>query len=406
VLAGLGFEWIRSGRLLAGALLGGAAISFGLLTRVQAMLPVGAVLGLASAYLLLRGRHFGALFALLATLLGGLAVLGAYNHALSGSPLTLPWYLQCSIEHFGFGRVWKYDAYEHTLLTAFQNLLVVLVRLNAWWLGLPCSLLLLAAWLWLGRPAQRAAIWLWTGLAVIAFEFAYYSPGASDTGAIYHYELVLPASLIAGAVVNELVARAPALAGSALLVHAGLGTLTFIGEQTLRLDRLVSFIHRDSDAALARVETPALLFYEWHTGEVRAAGWVFDFPARFRGKNDPIVTLPWLPAAFRARAAELYPGRSCWYYRRNPVDARAELYRCEAAGPLIDRTEWPSQAPLWVRPTAYAVTDYSPVEANVARRLFDDQGRRVTTCCALRNARRLGALPHGAEHAPCVTDGP
>jgi hypothetical protein len=406
VLAGLGYEWARGERALAGALLAGGAVALGSLTRLQAMLPVGAVFVPAVALALLRGRRFGALAAFSGTLLFGLVLLGAYNHALSGSPFTLPWYLQCAIEHFGFGRVWKYDAYEHTPVTALENLAVVLVRLNAWWLGWPCSLLVLGAWLWLKRPGDLG-IWLWAGLAVLAFEFLYYSPGASDTGAIYHYELILPGAFLAGAVANELVARSPALAGTAILVHVGLGTLTFIGEQALRLERLVSFIHRDSDAALARIETPALLFHEWHDGQVLAAGWVFDsFPQRFRGKHDPVVTFPWLPAEYRARVAQQYPGRSCWYYRRNPADGAAELHRCEQVPELLDPPERTSTGSLWVRPTAYGKTDYNPVQANVARRLKDEHGRRIVTCCALRSAERLGTRVDRALYAPCVEDGP
>jgi hypothetical protein len=405
VLLGLGFEWARSGRPLAGSVLAAFAVSLGLLTRVQAMVPVGAVFVPALAYTLLRARHFGALAALAGGIAAGLLLLGAYNYALSGSPFTLPWYLQCAIEKYGFGRVWKYDAYEHTPLRGLENLAVVLVRLNAWWVGFPCSLALFGLWLWLGRPLERAGIWLWMGLAVIAFEFAYYSPGASDTGAIYHYELILPASLVAGAVVNELLQRAPTLAGTALLVHAALGTLGFIAEQTFRLERLVGFIHRDSDAALARIPAPALLFHAWHAGEVQVTGWVFDsFPRRFRGQDDAIVTFPWLPAAYRARIAERYPGRSCWYYRRNPDDGSPELHRCESAGALLDPAERASNRTLWVRPTAYSKTSYDPVGANIGRRLRDAQGRRIVTCCALRNAEKLGAK---IDHSyPCVKDGP
>jgi hypothetical protein len=406
-LAGLGFEWARSGRALAGSALAGFAISLGLLTRVQAMLPIGAVFVPALAYTLVRARHFRALAAFAGVLAAGLVLLGAYNYALSGSPFTLPWYLQCAIEKYGFGRVWKYDAYEHTPLRALENLAVVLVRLNAWWLGFPCSLALFGLWLWLGRPLSRAGIWLWVGLAVLAFEFAYYSPGASDTGAIYHYELILPASLIAGLVVNELLSRSPAFAATALVVHVGLGTLAFFAEQTTRLDRLVNFIHRDSDAALARIAGPALLFHEWHDGEAQPAGWVFDsFPRRLRGKNDRIVTFPRLPAAYRARVAELYPGRSCWYYRRNPLDGDAELHRCEAAAALLDPVERTSNGSLWIRSTAYSKTSYDPVRANLVRRLRDEHGRRVVTCCALRNAEKLGFEVNPKLYTSCVKDGP
>jgi hypothetical protein len=408
VLAGLGYEWIRVERVLPGACLAGAAIGFGLLTRLQAMLPIGAVFGLAIAYALLRRRHFGALAAFAGLIAAGCVALGAYNQALSGSPLTLPWYLQCIIEHYGFGQVWKMDGYRHTVVTALENLLVVLVRLNAWWLGFPCSLAVLGIWWWLGRPLFRAGIWLVVGLAVIAFEFGYFSTGISETGAIYHYELVLPGSLIAGAVAASSLARWPAAAATAIAVHVTLGTTSWIGEQGLRIARLIQAIHADSDAALARIDGPALLFHEIRGSESLRLGWVFDsFPKRFRGQTDRIVTYPMVPKVHRDRILAAYPGRACWYFRRNPESEAVELQRCEDAQALMNRPLTDEEErPLWVRSTAYSLTSYNPIEAGIARRVFDATGQRVVVCCTLRELETLGVEVPAASRARCVPDGP
>jgi hypothetical protein len=407
-LAGLGLEWARGRRPWAGAALGASAIAFGFATRPQSLVPAGAVLVPLIAWELFSRRAFGALAAFGVLLAIGFGSVGAYDRVLSGSALTLPWYLQCAIEHYGFGRVWKYDTFVHTPWTALENLGVVLVRLNVWWLGLPCSLavLLLARRFRVSFAPFR--VWYLVGAAIVAFEFFYYSPGGSDTGSLYHHELVLPGSLLAANVLDAALARAPALTRAALVVHFGVGWLGFVVEQTARLERLVTTIHGDSDRELTRVTTPALVFHETRGSEQRSAGWVFDsFPERLRGQNDPIVTFPNLPPQFRAHVIAQYPQRNCYYYRRNPETERAELRRCGDAVALMDRPPWEDEArPLWIQPTAYRLTAYDPLHSNAGRHAHDAQGRRVVTCCALRTLRELGAPVPEAVQARCTADGP
>jgi hypothetical protein len=233
----------------------------------------------------------------------------------------------------------------------------------------------------------------------------YYSPGVSDTGAIYHYELLLPCSLIAGTTLNLLLVRFPALTAAVVAIHVALGTTSWFAEQTWRIARLIKSIHEDSDALLARVTTPAVLFYEVRDSETRPTGWVHDrFPKRFRGLNDPIVTFPLMVPQLRERVHRAYPGRSCWYYRRNPLSEKAELYRCEDASALMDRTTDEAR-PLWIRPTAYNVTMFDPAASNRLRRLHDAKGRPLVDCCSLRHAAELGATLLPDALSRCVADG-
>ena len=405
---GLGLEWARGPKPLAGALVGAAALGFGLATRPQSLVPIGAVLGPALAWALVRRRAWGSLAAFCGVAGLGLAGIGLYNTALSGSPLRLPWYLQCAIEHYGFGPVWKYDTFVHTPWTALENLGVVLVRLNAWWLGFPYSLAVLAlalAWRVAARPFRD---WYGVALAIVAFEFLYYSPGDSDTGSLYHHELVLPGSLLAASVADVALRRCAALAQVGLLVHFLGGTAEFVIEQSLRLDRLVNTIHADADHALAQLERPALLFHETRGSETFPVGWVFDsFPRRYRGKTDSVVTFPNVPPALRARVLRAYPGRRCYYYRRDPETRAAELHACEAAQALMDRPAWKDEErALWLEPTAYRETDYNPLHANAGRHARDAHGLRVVTCCALRAMAASGAPVLAAAWARCVEDGP
>jgi hypothetical protein len=407
-VAGLGLEWARTTRPLAGAGAAALAIGFGLATRPQSLAPVAAVLAPCIAWELFRRRAWLALGAFGVLLGADLTTLGLYNATLSGNPFKLPWGLQCAIEHYGFGRVWKYDSFEHTPWTALENLGVVLLRFNAWWLGFPCSLAVLGAWIWFRLPERRFAVWYAVGLAVLAFEFLYYSPGASDTGPIYHYELLLPGSLVAASVADALLSRSPAFATTALVLQVALGTLDFDVEQATRIARLVDAIHHDSDAALARIQAPAILFHEVRGSERRAVGWVFDtFPERNREHSAGVVTFPLVPAPLRTQVRAAYPGRQCFYYRRDPDSEAAELRRCEDAAELMDRPlADDDRRGLWIEPTAYRVTPFNPGAANRRRRLRDKSGNSVVTCCALRELAQYGVKIRPEATARCIEDGP
>jgi len=354
VAAGYGVHLVRHGREWAGALFAGGAIGFGLAVRMQVMLPMGAVLGLVALLELGRRRRFGPLAALAVS--GGFwaALIALYDRAMTGSFLKLPWYLFSPLERFGFGPITNEDgSFSHTPVTALRNLAVSALRWNGWWQGWPLGLAVIVVWAALGRPSAGLRLWLWAGAALVAFNFFYYSPGVSDTGPIYYFELLLPGSLLAGHTVVEARRRWPQLTAALLGVQLLLGTGTFLAEQLLRLRRLTFAMHAPIRAALAQVETPALLLYETVPQESLHAGWVFSFPIRYRSDSDLVVTFPRhggeVTRALRAR----YPKRHCYYYRVEPRTLQPQLFECAAAEDLLARAyELPGPA-IVMRSTAY-----------------------------------------------------
>lgn len=388
----------------------GLALAFGMLTRPQSMLPVGVVFGTCLVVRLCRRRAYAPMVMLTLTAAAGFGALLAYNRLITGSPLVLPWFLQCGAEHYGFGRVWVGMLFEHTPAMALKNLAVVAMRLNSWLLGWPWSLAVFPAWLALGRRKTGAAVWLWVGLAVLVFEFLYYSPGASDTGSIYHYELVLPFALISGVVAQTVLERWPALAPLWLCCGMLFGTGTWILEQGLRLQRLVTTIHRDSDQALARIVSPAVLIYERWPGEAIPRGWVFDaFPMRFRTRDAKVVTLPRLGPDTPAVAARVYPGRACWYFHYLPGTQQAELLECANAARWLERPALP-EAKDFVRPyvemsTAFRITDYFPLAYLAGLAVRDSAGVPELLCCQKRLLVRLGNAQKAIGDRACVETG-
>ncbi|RYZ02903.1 MAG: hypothetical protein EOO73_29720 [Myxococcales bacterium] len=410
VLMGLGYELAAGERAWRGALLAGLSFGAGVLTRPQSMIPIGAVVGCALLVRLWRRRSYVGLGVLTVASAAGLLGLLAYNRLLTGSPLRLPWFLQCGAEHYGFGKVWVSSTFEHGVRTALENLLVVAVRCNAWLLGLPWSLAIVAAWVGLGRRAHGGGVWLGVGGAVLAFEFFYYSPGISDTGSIYHYELVLPFALMAGVVAERALERFPQSAPLAFVCALALGSASWIVEQGARLDRLITVIHRDSDRALAELRAPALVIYERRLSESIARGWVFDaFPKRFRDAEARVVTLPRIGADMVARASRVYPGRECWYFHYRPGTAQPELLRCEQASRWLERSftddDSGDRTPYMERSTAYLKTDYAPLPYLMKQRVLDGSGKPIQLCCHVRALEKLGVSPQLLRSRVCVETG-
>jgi hypothetical protein len=345
VVAGLGWSLLSDttsgrGERLGGAALVGAGIGWAATVRPQVALPVGAVLGAAAALSLLRQRRFGAL-ALMAGTSGlfGAAIL-LYNWWLTGSAFTLPWYLYEPVEQYGFGQVLGGTDYVHDFRRALENLGVMVVRMDSWWLGWPLGILLLLLWFVVGRPRAfgSAGVWLVVGAAVVLFNLGYYSTGVSLTGPIYHFELLLPLSLLGGAAIVAGFERWPRSMAAMLLMQLMLGTATYYVETGTRLARYLELLHRAPAAALAAVDRPALLFYEMSSTENVRLGWLnAGFPWRFRSDRHPVVTYPRSGPAPVAAMRRRYADRSCWYHRVDPQTLRAETLRCEEAEDLLAR---------------------------------------------------------------------
>jgi hypothetical protein len=354
VAAGYGVQCLRQGRQWAGALIAGNAMGFGLTVRIQVMVPMGAVLALVALAEILRRRAWGPLAALLASGGSWVALIALYNRAATGSFVRLPWYSFLPPEHFGFGPVTDaIGTLVHTPMGSLRNLVVTAVRWNGWWMGWPLGLLVVVVWALLGRPRQGLRLWLAAGAGFVLLMAFFHSPGVSDTGPVYYYELLLPGSLLAAHTVVEARRRWPQITVALVSVHLLLGTGTFLAEQLLRLRRLAAVMHAPIREALAQAETPALVFYETVPQEMLHPGWLFSFPVRYRADSDPIVSFPrHLPENVRAIRAR-FPDRHCYYYRIDPSRIAPQLLECAAAEDLLARPyELPGPA-LMMQSTAY-----------------------------------------------------
>lgn len=357
VLGGLGVQWLVDGRRpLLGALLAGNALGFAATVRLQTAVPMGAVL---VGYAVVRGWRQGrrgsvALMVACGSLWGVLIAL--YNQALTGSALRLPWSLYRPLERYGFGRVLEGDDFVHSAWTAFENLAVLAVRFNAWWLGLPFGLGLLVIWWVVGRPGAGTAtsrLWAAAGLALVIFHVPYYSTGVSETGPIYLFELVLPLSLVSATALCAALQRWPAATVAGVVVHLLVGTVWFSVENARRIDRQLDFVHGPAEAALERVEGPALVLYETAPQETVRLGWINGgFPKRWRHPQSDVVTYPRGDGALARGLREHYSDRACWYYRVDPALMQPQLLACSDAEELLARPARLPGRPLAIGSTA------------------------------------------------------
>lgn len=372
-LAGLGYASVRTGRTWLGAGLVGMFIGFCVPVRIQVAVPAGAVLVPLTLLALGKARAFGPAL-LLGLGLGAWALaVGAYDQALTGSALKLPWFLQEVPEHYGFGPVWAEGTFEHTPRVALENLLVVATRLNAWWLGWPSSFLALFLWYRCGRGTAGVGGFLWVGLAVVLFEAGYYSTGISDTGAIYHFELLLPGAVLAANAVRGAMARDVRGTVALLVLQFGLGWASFLWLEGSRVNRLVHFIHDEVEEGLSHVKGKALLLYEPRCPEAVPRGWIFEmFPFRRHSDRDPIVTFPRPPGKYLNAYLERYKDRKCWYYRIDPGTHEPAIAPCENVRPLLERpTINTKDLCLWNAPTASRLGLFDPWSVIKARQKAD-----------------------------------
>lgn len=337
VVAGWGWQRCRDRGDWVGGATVGAALGFCCAVRPQVALPAGLVIGGAALVALARRRRWAGIAALAAAGSFWIALVLGYDQFITGSPWKLPWDLYHPREFYGFRQVLDGFPYVHTPLAGLANLALTVVRFNGWWLGWPLSLGLVALWWIVGRPKQGLWLWAGVGAAIVAFHFGYYSPGVSDTGPVYYYELLLPASLLGGHALAAGARRWPSVVAAGVVVHMLFGTGTFLTEQWGRLGRLTSVVHRPVEELLATIKSPALVLHERPPVEWVQAAWLSSFPLRSRDPRSPIVTYPRGSEAERSALRQIFRDRECWYLRFDPERMSPELRRCEEAEALLAR---------------------------------------------------------------------
>jgi hypothetical protein len=315
-LAGLAVAvWASERGGFRNGLYAGLAIGFSLVCRPHIAVPGAIALVLAGAWKdrrLLGGAVLGGLPWLVALL--------AYNYALTGSAFEFHYlgaterYGPAPFAGLGAGDL---ETYRHTPLRALAQIGVVLTRLNAWSLGFPLSLAAIAFWFALGRPFARAVRpWFFIAVATFVFQAGYYSPGTSETGAVYHHAALPLIALCAAASLHRLrETRFAALATGTFVAALVLGTTSFFVEHALRIRRLGDHIMGPGREAIS-FEPNTLVFEEPQV--LFTTGWLADTPRRERRASAPVVDFPRGSPEMVAFIRSRHPERTCRHLFRMP----------------------------------------------------------------------------------------
>jgi len=263
-----------------------------------------------------------------------LAIL-AYDAAVTGDPLTLPWAL-AGTEQFGFGAEVA-PGISHTVGDGFLAAAFAAIRLNGWALGWPVSLAAPIAWLACGMPRRKTvAPWAWIALATFVFHIGYYSIGTSDTGAIYHHAAIPFFALSAAATVERLAAtRWRGVVTGILVAMVLLGTSSFFAEQAARLVRLTDRIATAAPAT--PYDRPTLVLQERFPAGRPIAGWVWGIPFRPRSPDDTVVRYPRASGPSVAFLRATNADRDCVYQWFDYGSLSAREVPCDDMGPIVAR---------------------------------------------------------------------
>jgi hypothetical protein len=168
--------------------LAGIALGWSAITRPLDALALSLPVLLWLAWRAFR-REPRALSKIAAVALGTLPFVGfqlLYNHAITGSPLTSPYFVTGGF-HIGFTRTLDWHPYVHSPTQAVGHLAVAAMRLDAWLLAFPGSLLLVLLGVLRSTPRSWDRV---LALSVASFALCYIvvpSSGTWDVGPTYYY---------------------------------------------------------------------------------------------------------------------------------------------------------------------------------------------------------------------------
>jgi hypothetical protein len=288
------------------------AITIRPLTTIAWCLPFGFLL---AKHMIKEPRKWAG--ASLGFLIGGGVIFGAilyYNHLVTGNALTLPFSYYSPDEKMGFGFVTPTGElrpfYDHTPMKGIVNAAIVIVKMNSWFLGWPISLLpflglVIARSLGQSTTQQSASydagiawkstdtLWVSIILCVFAAHLVYYSPGISETGPFYYYELLVPLCFLAAKGLLTLYETAVrwgymqvARFISVFVVLSTVGSLWFfVPEKAMHINSTYSQALLPYQMSEKSIDGKALVF----VGYRRPPGWLLCLPYPSLDLNDRIL---------------------------------------------------------------------------------------------------------------------
>lgn len=261
-----------------------------------------------------------------------LVILFWYNKTITGNPFLFPFNYYDPTEKIGFGQMLKNYAYIHTPIKGLLNLITNIVKLNSWLFGIPLSLLFIISLLLFGKLCTSDLLNFSIILSVFFFQIFYYSPGVSDTGPVYYFELLLPLTILSARGIKETFNFLSELHFNSniilrqfvpifLIISFLFSFITFVPERTICLMNLADKI----DEPYQRVKIAGIKNAVVFIRSTPMAGWVFGIRNNSPKLNDDVIYVRESIKEDNIKIMNYFPNRSYYVLRYNPEKGCTEI---------------------------------------------------------------------------------
>jgi hypothetical protein len=195
------------------------------------------------------------------------------NSAVTENPILFPYSYYNSGEHIGF------SLSGHTPIVGLRNLLVSITRLNFILFGFPVSLIFFGVFLF-GKKALSDRLLLGIIICCALFYMGFYSPGISDLGPVYYYEMLIPLLLLSARGIIFIHEKFSAYITQGIKFIQAFLVISFIGacttsisERIIHIARLTENIRKPYDVVQSSSIHNAIVMIQ----SFPPSGWVFGF---------------------------------------------------------------------------------------------------------------------------------
>ncbi len=244
-----------------------------------------------------------------------------HNIKVTGSPMQFPFHYYNPGEEMGFG------AYGHTPFLGIKNLAVNLFRLNVSLFGFPVSLFF-AAILFFAQKDNRDNFLFSIFGSFTLFYFFYYSPGVSDLGPVYYYEMIIPLLILSARgifTVAEFLSKYSAEGKtivSTFLLLSCLGAWgTYVPEKITHVSRLTEQIREPYEVVKSSNIHHAVVIVQ----RLPYKGWVFGYRNTSPLLTDDIVYCHFADTVSNNALAQYYSDRNMYILRYDEKEEKSEL---------------------------------------------------------------------------------
>lgn len=209
----------------------------------------------------------------------------AYNKAITGNPFIFPFNYYATKEVLGFG------TFGHNPIMGFKNFIIEFYRLNVSLFGFPISLLFVVIQFFYSKDIRDYFLFSIVLCFSLAY-FFYYSPGVSDLGPVYYYELIIPLIILTSRgiissikLISKFYKKARSFVLIFLIFSIVFAWATYVPEKVIHIINLTKQIREPYEFIHSKGIHNAVVMIN----KIPKRGWVFGYSNPSPKLNDDII---------------------------------------------------------------------------------------------------------------------